>query len=110
MRDTYWSTGDGVHIKLTDENIDEFELIFERDKVKQIRKDSMNQYEDVYCVAIDSGGVGFPKYFVDKDAVKSKELVINELDSKIDSLQREIRSLQEQRDRIEDGTYKLEWF
>jgi hypothetical protein len=109
MRDTYWSSGDSVYIPLTDENIDEFELVFERDKVKSVRKDEVNQYENPYRVAIDSGGWSYPKYFVSIDASKSKSLIIEEIDDKIRSLESELKYLLEKKEKLENGTYKLEW-
>jgi hypothetical protein len=109
MRDTYWSSGDSVHLFLTDENINEFELLFERDKVKQIGKHEINQYEKYYMVGIDSGGWSYPKYFVDEDATKSRKLIIEEIEGKIKSLECELNYLREKKENIQNGTYKLEW-
>lgn len=109
MRDTYWSSGDSVCIPLTDENIGEFELIFECDKVIKIRSDETDHYENHYRVAIDSGGWSYPKYFVDINATKSKKLIIEEIDNKIKSLESEIKYLQERKENIDNGTYKLDW-
>lgn len=110
MRDTYWSSGDSLYIHLTDENIDDFELIFERDKVKRIRSDEADQYESCYIVAIDSGGYSSPKYFVDIEAKKSKKLIIEEIDEKIKSLEWQLKSSREKKENIENGTYKIEWY
>lgn len=109
MRDTYWNSSDGLHIPLTDDNINEFELLFERDKVKSIRKDEINHYEKYYRVGIDSGGWSYPKYFVDQDATKSKSLIIEEINCKLQSLEWEINNLRQKKENIENGTYKLEW-
>lgn len=109
MRDTYWNSGDSAHILLTDENINEFKMIFEWDKVKSIKSHETNQYENHYRVAIDSGGYSYPKYFVDVDATKKQILIVNEIDENIDRLKREILSLQQKKEGIENGTYKLEW-
>lgn len=110
MRDTYWSSGDSFYIQLTDENINDFEMLFELDKVKNIRKDEVNHYEKHYRVAIDSGGWGHPSYLVDIDAVKSKRLILEEIDEKIKKLEWEIKHLLEAIENIENGTYNLEWF
>lgn len=110
MRDTYWSSGDSaVHIPLTDENFDEFKLIFDRSRVKRIKKHELKHYESTYTVGIDSGGWSYPKYFVDIDAVKSKQLIIKEIDNEISSLERQIKRLQEQKEGLIDGSYKLKW-
>lgn len=110
MRDTYWSSGDSLHILLTDENVHEFELLFERDKVKSIRKDEIYHYDNCYVVAIDSGGRSYPKYFADVDATKSKKLILDEIETEIKSLEWKLESLKEKRERIEDGSYNLEWY
>lgn len=110
MRDTYWSSGDSLHIPLTDENIGDFELLFERDKVKSINSHEVSHYEEHYKVGIDSGGWSYPKYFVDINATKSKKLIIEEIDEKIKNLEKEIEHLRQNKENIENGTYKLEWF
>lgn len=107
MRDTYWDSGDSVTIKLTDENIDKFKLLFELDKVKRIREDEKNQYEHFYKVAIDSGGYSYPKYFVDMDSSKSKKLIIEEINNKIKNFENEIKYLLEKKDDIETGKLKI---
>lgn len=110
MRDTYWSSGDSLHIALTDENIHEFELFFDRNKVRSIGKHDLNHYGHFYCVAIDSGGRSYPKYFVDFEATKSKTLILEEIDEKIRNLEWELKNLREKKENIENGTYKLEWY
>jgi hypothetical protein len=110
MRDTYWGSSDSLQIPLTDENIGEFELLFDRTKVKSIKKHEINHYENFYCVGIDSGGRSYPKYFVDMDATKSKSLIIEEIDEKIRNLEWELNSLREKKVNIESGTYDLEWY
>lgn len=110
MRDTYWSGSDSLHIPITDENFDDFKLLFERDKVKGIRKDEIYHYEKYYRVGIDSGGWSYPKFFVDIDESKSKKLILEEIDEKLKGLEWEIKNLREKKENIENGTYKLEWF
>lgn len=101
MKDTYWGSGESVCVPLTDENIDDFELLFEHDKVKKIRNDEANQYENHYRVAVDSGGWSYPKYFVDIDATKSKKLIIEDINNKIEELEREIKYLKDKKEYIE---------
>lgn len=110
MRDTYWSDSNSFSIRLTDENMSDFSMIFERDKVKSIDKQEISHYENYYRVAIDSGGRSYPKYYVDVDAKKSKSLIIEEIEDKIKSLEHEVKSLKTQKENIENGTWKLEWY
>lgn len=110
MRDTYWSTGDGLHIELTDENVGEFEFVFDMSKVKKISEKDVNKYEKHYRVGIDSGGWSYPKYFVDKESTKRKDLVIQEIDKKIKELEWKLNDLRERKENIEKGTYSHEWF
>lgn len=58
MFDTYWGY-DGNSIEVTDENIDEFKLIFDFRDVEKISADIADEYdpEDIYHVATDSGGM-----------------------------------------------------
>lgn len=109
MRDTYWNSGDSLCIYLTDENIDDFKLVFEHDKVKSIRSEQSNHYDNYYRVAIDSGGWSYPKYYVDKNATKSEKLIIEEIEQKINNLEWELKSLKEKKEQIKNGTYNLEW-
>lgn len=109
MRDTYWSSGDSVHIRLTDENICMFEFIFDKSKVKQIDRNDTESYENVYCVAIDSGGVRYPKYFVSEGSEKSKALVLGLIDEKIDDLERQLRNLKRDRGKLERDEINPEW-
>ena len=110
MVDTYWSTGDNVCIKLTDENFDEFELIFEWDQVKKITEDEQYHYEKVYRVAVDSSGWVYPRYYVDVDSTKSKTLILDEINEKIRECESSLKYLKENKEQIENGTYNLEWY
>jgi len=103
MCDTYWTT-QGNYIEVTDKNISEFEVILDMNKVKMISKESSDEYdtEDVFCVAIDSGGITYPKYFVKKNANKSrakqiekKEEEIRKLKHKLEWAERELKELTE---------------
>lgn len=109
MRDTYWSSGDSVGIHLTDENIDEFTLLFEKDKVKSIQASDAKHYDKHYRVGIDSGGWSYPKYFVDINAKKSKKLILDEIDKEIEHAKWKLEHLQQKKEGIESGDYNLEW-
>lgn len=110
MRDTYWSSGSGLWIELTDENFNEFELFFEWGKVKKINANDYLLYENTYRVAVDSGGWNYPKYYVDAEATKSKNLILNDINEKIDEYERELKYLKEMKEKIENDTYNLEWY
>jgi hypothetical protein len=107
MRDTYWSSGDSFHIQLTDENIGQFDLIFEWDNVKKISSDEIDLYDKYYRVAVDSAGISYPKYYVDANATKNKRLILEDINKQIKNLTWKIESLQGQKERIENGSYDL---
>lgn len=103
MVDTYWSTQE-TFTEITDENINDFEVVFDMTEVMMISKECIDEYkeEDVFCVAIDSGGISYPKYFVRRDAKKSRELQIEKkkeeirrLKSKLEWAERELKELGE---------------
>jgi len=109
MVDTYF--GDGNTYTLSDQNIDEFEFIFDFTSVKRIGDDETDEYEDnnVYRVATDSWGYsGTHLYWVDKEAKRSKEKLLNKQIDEINSLQRKLKWAEDELERIKDGThYKL---
>ena len=106
MCDTYWTT-QGNYIEVTDQNISEFEVIFDMTEVKMISKESSDEYDtdDVFRVAIDSGGITYPKYFVKKSVNKSrakqiekKEEEIRKLKSKLEWAERDLKELNAEMD------------
>lgn len=94
MRDTYWSGSSSLTIELTDENIDDFILIFDFNEVEEFRVKSDSAYrkwlcyndEDTFHVPVDSGGLTYAKYFIKKNAVPDKQKIINRLQEDITSL------------------------
>jgi hypothetical protein len=92
-KDTYWSSGDNLVIEIMDDNINEFQLIFELDKVKKIKKEECRVYDKYYVVAIDSGGWNYPKYFTDKEADKSEHLILMEINEEIEETKDHLSSL-----------------
>lgn len=103
MADTYWSSGDDHAIKLTNENFDKFEYLFDLDNIKYVNEYSRwLEYppEDRWCVGLDSGGMGMPKYVVRKDAKKIKEKVIERLCREINILKDELATKQRQLDKV----------
>lgn len=105
MIDSYYqSYQNSVRYYLDDDNIDDFELILNFDDVRKVRPAEHEQYadEDRYCVACDSGGRTYPKYFVKKDAMPVKERQIEWLDRRIDGLKASLKHLEEEKARIID--------
>lgn len=94
MRDTYWSSGDGLNIEVTDNNINEFELLFDFTDVKQVKVNNITEYgeenKDWFIVAVDSGGISYPKQFIRKNAQRDKQKVINRKKREIDDIKRKI--------------------
>lgn len=93
MFDTYFDSWDSHTIQVTDENIDEFEVVFDFREVKRISDSEVDEYkeEDLYCAATSSGGYSCGKlHWIKKDAVKSKDLLINKKKEKIESLKRQL--------------------
>ena len=94
MRDTYWSTGDGFSIELTDENFDKFTLLFDMNDVCKVSPPDFYDYneEDRWHIALDSGGYRFSNYYyVRKDAKKNKEILLKRLQHELESLKNQVR-------------------
>ena len=88
MVDSYWSgSGSDEKYEVTKDNINDWELIMDYEKVKRTYFDDYILYdeEDRFSVADDSGGWSYRKYYILKDKQKSKEKVMrfykNELKS-----------------------------
>ena len=111
MRDTYWSSGDEHPIKLTDENFDLFEFLFDRDEVRSITlyKDWLEYPEkDRWACALDSGGWSNPAYLVKKTSHKDKDKVVERIRDEINSLRWELLFKERDLQRVLDGTVSLE--
>lgn len=46
MYDTYWSTGDGLIVELTDENFNKFELLFDMNDVRKVSPPDFYDYNE----------------------------------------------------------------
>jgi hypothetical protein len=89
MRDTYFNDSNTA-IEVTDENIDEFKIIFDFRDMEKIRDDEWDEYnlEDIIRVATNSGGYSCGGLgWVKKGTVKSKERLIKKQKDKIESLE-----------------------
>jgi len=103
MVDTYWSGCDGLRVKLTDENFDKFELLFDMDDVRRVSKEDYYDYNegDAWHIALDSGGYQFSKYyFARKDAKKNKDIQLKRLNDELESLKRQVRLKEEEIERV----------
>lgn len=74
MVDTYYDSITSHCIQVTDENIHDFEVIFDFRNVTRITKEIAEEYnrDAVFCVAVDSGGINYPTWFVKDGAKKSR--------------------------------------
>lgn len=105
MIDTYFNSWDSS-IEVTDENIDEFEVVFDFREVKRIRDFERDEYneEDLFRVATDSGGYSCGNlYWIKKDAVKSKDLLVNKKKQEIESLKNKLKWAENDLIRLEKG-------
>lgn len=106
MRDTYWGD-DGLNIEVTDNNINEFELLFDFTDVKQIDVNNIEEYgeenKDWFIVAVDSGGISYPKQFIRKNAQRNKQKVINRKKKEINELERKIDDIKRFIEMLENG-------
>lgn len=94
MYDTYFDSWDSHRIQVTDENIDDFKIVFDFKEIKRIHNSEANEYnkEDLYHIATDSGGYSCGRlYWVKKNAVKSKEFLISKKKQEIESLKCQLK-------------------
>ena len=102
MRDTYWSNG-GLSIELTDQNFNEFNLIFDFNKVESTNSPEEYDSKDVYYLATNSNGKG--SYYINKGVSRSKKNLINICKSEIECYERKLVYLNEYLHELEAGTH-----
>jgi len=96
MRDTYWSSGGGMCIEITDNNICEFEVVFNFTDVRQISDYEIDEYEkdDLYRTATNSGGYSCGHlHWVKKDAKKSQLKLIIKCENEIKTHEFQLKGL-----------------
>lgn len=106
MVDTYWAT-DAFRVKLTDENFSMFKLLYDRNEVTQISLSEVPDYddEDIFHVALDSGGYQYSKYYFKKiGAKKNKEKVLDRLYSELKGVESRAEYLKRKISEIEPGS------
>jgi hypothetical protein len=104
MYDTYWSSSDD-YIKVTDENISSFEVIFDFRDVEKIPFESHNEYNEkdlIWAVTGSGGMTSREHYWIRKGTKKSmvlqiekKKEEIKRLKSKLEWANRELKELEE---------------
>lgn len=105
MSDTYFGS---YYEDVTDENISEYEKVFDFREVEKIHDATIDEYEDndLIVAATDSGGYSCGHiHWIKKGTPKSKILLVNKIKEKIESLRREIKWREEELQRIESGKY-----
>jgi len=103
MVDTYFNN---KSILLDDDNFDGFQFIFDFNEVVEIKNPDESNEEEVFHVAIDSGGMYCGgKWFVKKGATVSKEKLINRCKDKIESAERRLENLKSDLVEFENGTH-----
>lgn len=112
MRDTYWSTGDGLLIQITDENFSEFTLIADLADLIKISEHDVEKYryEDVLRLAVDSGGIRFSKTFILKGTKKDKGVILENIDFEIESCKRRLYSLEREKEEIFNNEEVPDWY
>lgn len=112
MVDNFWIDGSGLRIDLTDDNINEFELIFDKEEVTTDYGNNIWDYDesDRFYVAIGSGGAQFcNKWFIKKDAKKNKDKVVNRLNNEIESLESELLRKKQILEKVVHGDRDLKY-
>ena len=105
--DTYFGTR---LITVHENELQDFELIFDFNDVCRISEGDYSLYDsdDVYQVAIDSGGYTFPKYYKKKDAKVSQNILVSSITEEIKRTQNRLSYLQTELELAISGEhYKL---
>lgn len=104
MYDTYWD--DFNHsIEITDENFNEFIPLFDFRNVTRIPESIADEYypKDVFCVAVDSGGINNAKYYVKDGAKKNREAQIKKKLKEIEDLKSSLKAAELSLKLLQDG-------
>ena len=113
MRDTYWATGDENPVLLTDENFDLFELVFDFNDVEKFNGEYQKWitygYDDRFRVAVNSGGINYPVYFIRKGAKPIKEAVVERLRHEISLLENDLKYKQNTLRQVENDELDLRY-
>lgn len=112
MYDTYWCDDSALHIELTDENINEFEFVFDFNDVQKVSPRNISDYEecDIFHVAIDSGGMYCGgSWFIKKNASKNRERILRRLEEEIKSKEHDLDYAKKNYEMVLNGEIDLEY-
>jgi hypothetical protein len=108
MVDTYRNSFQYNTYEVTDNNIKEFNKVFDFREVAKISNASRDEYEesDKFYVATDSGGYSCGGLtWVKKNALKSQKLLIKKTKAEIESLENKLRWKKEDLEKYENGSH-----
>lgn len=108
MVDTYFRN---MHIELTDDNFDEFKFLLDFNEVKTHSGKNIWEYDesDWWCLAVDSGGIDYPKYFIRKNAVKNKDRVLSRIQEEIAELEQELKNKKKDYEKVLNDDVNLNY-
>lgn len=113
MYDTYWENYDDYPVRLTDENFDMFELVFDFDDVEEFKGGYLKWMtyadKDRFRVSVDSGGMNHPKCFIRKNVMPQKNLVISRIQYEIADIQRKLDCKKEELEDVINDKVDLRW-
>lgn len=102
MIDTY----SNKKIELTDDNFDEFKLVFDFKDVNEYKgpKERISDYNenDYFIEAVDSGGWSYPRMFVKNGARKNKEHVLERLNNEVNTLEWQLKRAKEKYEKVKN--------
>lgn len=91
-------------IEVTDQNVDEFEFLFNRNDVVKIHAKERNHYDEYYTIADLGGDWQYPTYYVDKGAKKNPENIEKIFGNQIEDLEGQIKDLEARKEAVLAGT------
>jgi hypothetical protein len=103
MLDTHFNSYSSHHIRVTDDNVNEFEVVFDFREVINISDSVVDEYEekDLYCVATNSRGWSCGKlYWIKKGVQKSLQLQINKQKNKIEKIRDKLKWAEQELERL----------
>ena len=107
MVDTYGRSPEGyppLKIEVTDQNVDEFEFLFNRNDVVKILAKERNHYDEYYTIADLGGDWQYPTYYVDRGTKKNPENIEKIFGNQIEDLEEQIKELKERKEAVLEGT------
>jgi hypothetical protein len=90
--DTYFDSWDSHRIEVTDANFHEFSLVVDMETIEKVSQNEFELSADdaKYCLAVDSGGRSYPKFFRIKGRKAMKSKYRAQIVDKIESAKRSL--------------------